>query len=481
MSASSPLNNVGNELYCEKNCGEKGKGLAATVNISAGTCILADTSLLTVKSPQDLDETDVESLFFALPQAQRKLYRNLYCPPQYLPDHKLLGIVVGNALPLTDNSSALAVFPTASRINHSCSPNCAVFWSTHESKLLVHALRDIKKGDEITITYLSDLGVREARQAAFSSDGRRMPCLCDFCHHPPGGNALADNKISRLRSLMKMKYRYDSDNTLQCPQEVITNTKIIIDLLAELDIPVSRFPAVYRKAGETCGNQGDLARAKCFFERAINNFRIAQGSTSQLAESSETSIRQLLEGAARPRNTKWSTQVHEIPRNASHQEFDRWLFRLPPHVSPESLSLLRDSLTYPCYESLPEEGIADMDFLHYDSSGNVVPRRHWLYLGEILEPDNDGGPFAKLRTVSISNRTSSVEETGDTSSDMISFHTQYCGQSLISSFNQYRDCTIAILYPTQQAMSTEIGPGIRIDDERNVQVNFVAVSITNSC
>jgi hypothetical protein len=53
-------------------------------------------------------------------------------------------------------------------LNHSCAPNCGLLINTEENRLEVHALHDIRAGDEITIDY-----------ATFETEISSMPdCLC---------------------------------------------------------------------------------------------------------------------------------------------------------------------------------------------------------------------------------------------------------------------------------------------------------------
>jgi hypothetical protein len=72
----------------------------------------------------------------------------------------------GKALALFDNNyfpirnaagtkNAWAVFEHASRLNHSCIPNCYASWNRTIGRLCVQAIRDIKEGEELYIAYRS--------------------------------------------------------------------------------------------------------------------------------------------------------------------------------------------------------------------------------------------------------------------------------------------------------------------------------------
>lgn len=46
-----------------------------------------------------------------------------------------------------------AIFPHAARFNHGCNPNACFTWNEGVGKETIHAMRDIKEGEEITISY----------------------------------------------------------------------------------------------------------------------------------------------------------------------------------------------------------------------------------------------------------------------------------------------------------------------------------------
>jgi hypothetical protein len=76
-----------------------------------------------------------------------------------------LGIWASNSFALHDSncfsaddegggSVSAAVFRTCSRLNHACVPSCYVAWEPTLRQHTLHALRALKKGDELTIAYL---------------------------------------------------------------------------------------------------------------------------------------------------------------------------------------------------------------------------------------------------------------------------------------------------------------------------------------
>jgi hypothetical protein len=69
-------------------------------------------------------------------------------------------------------------FPIASLLNHSCYPNCIVIFK--KSEISVIALRDIPKGDELTIAYIDPITNYAARQKDLR-ERYYFECKCEFC------------------------------------------------------------------------------------------------------------------------------------------------------------------------------------------------------------------------------------------------------------------------------------------------------------
>lgn len=64
----------------------------------------------------------------------------------------------------------VGLYPSVSLLNHSCDPNCCIVFSGPH--LLLHAVRDIKAGEELTICYLDML---------MTSEGRRKQLREQYC------------------------------------------------------------------------------------------------------------------------------------------------------------------------------------------------------------------------------------------------------------------------------------------------------------
>jgi len=79
-------------------------------------------------------------------------------------EHTQAGIARTSSIMLSLNPEKHGIFPNVARINHSCVPNAFYSWNEAIGRLTVHAVKDIKKGEEITIHYHIAVEVSADRQ-----------------------------------------------------------------------------------------------------------------------------------------------------------------------------------------------------------------------------------------------------------------------------------------------------------------------------
>lgn len=154
--------------------------------IPRGTLILTERPLF----KQTLDRTE-KSIIARVNQLSEEEQRRFWSLPNR---HKknmgvsaALAIFDMNALPCGNNNSTTGeraqeagIFLEASRMNSSCRPNVNNKWNSALGRIEYWALRDIKKDEELTITYSSLLEGRDWRRKTLKNTFG-FHCTCDAC------------------------------------------------------------------------------------------------------------------------------------------------------------------------------------------------------------------------------------------------------------------------------------------------------------
>ena len=115
----------------------------------------------------------------------------------------LLGLALTNQLPIAaaapsatssadSNLQRGAIFEYLCRAQHSCTPNSEYSWNQSLGQGVLHALRPIPAGTEITISYLSAVSQMsfEQRQQVMA-EGFRFQCACETCEGQRGTSEAA--------------------------------------------------------------------------------------------------------------------------------------------------------------------------------------------------------------------------------------------------------------------------------------------------
>ncbi|KAI7350894.1 hypothetical protein KC354_g12613 [Hortaea werneckii] len=217
---------VGNEsaaLLELRHAVDKGYGLFAAKDIKRGTCIFKEAPLVLItREASDNPETvfNISQQVSKLPQGQRRAYRLLHTEVDSIDPSAVR--IIRNALARNINhvdTNAIvqrkiddlaifktncvqagmggqyghAVFLTYSRLNHSCSPNAHHAYNEREGLEMLHAVRNITSGEEITVSYINLLRTSSQRAAELQQWG--FACACECCK----GSGAPASKARRRR------------------------------------------------------------------------------------------------------------------------------------------------------------------------------------------------------------------------------------------------------------------------------------------
>ncbi|KAK0707810.1 hypothetical protein B0H67DRAFT_647952 [Lasiosphaeris hirsuta] len=97
-----------------------------------------------------------------------------------------------------DGVSHSGLYPEVSRINHECRPNCIVRYSPSTLVVEVVAYRDIKRGEELSLSYIPLNLLSEQRQDVIKGWG--FHCACALCRDPEA-TKVSDGHRARIQAV----------------------------------------------------------------------------------------------------------------------------------------------------------------------------------------------------------------------------------------------------------------------------------------
>ena len=448
---------MSNFMYALQDVPGKGKGLVAMRKISKGTRILSEEAVITIEEQGSSKrlQTSIRQQVEALSEHQRQAFLSMHNIHPYESDaEQYLGIVRTNSLPAELIGDKGAIFLEACRINHACDNNAQKNWNEKIKRHTVHALRDIEKGEEITITYLSPLKNRKTRQKVLQ-EKFAFTCSCRLCCLPPDQSHASDRRLEEINRLDNVIDQLGTEGILVSPLRTLRYLDQQVLLYAEQEREDVGFAQAYVNAAWLAIANSDLARGRIFANSAVSTWKTTLGSDSQ----------QVIDCAVLPQepskyklygvSTKWSTTVDEAPRGLEPNDFEDWLWKREKPKRPGQLADLRNRRTFPGFADLPDENEVDPDFYKSSDLFTYRPRRHWCFLGEIMD-------FATVIRLHME-----IEDV-DGAKIPLYFYTDSRGSELAPSRVQ-KGYTVAILYAKRHAF-LYCEPGIRHEDPMMIKV-----------
>lgn len=319
LLSSSPKEN----LWRLESIPGKGKGLIATRDIAPGTLILSDSPLITTDVIQSVETTeqDLARALKALPKDSQRAYLSLH--NNFPGKNPLSNIVRCNGYPLGPGSHVGGVFATASRLNHSCKPNSKHTWNAAIKEQTVYAIRPIKAGQELSLSYLQGGTFPERQLELQSSFG--FTCVCELCSLSPPERRASDDRITRAQNLYNAIGDYDACRYL--PEVVLGDARDLLDLYREEDIIDDRVPNVYYDLFQVCNMHGDAARASAFAEEYCALKAVSEGADGTAAEEVREYVKDPASHASFGKTKKWRSKVGDVPSGVAREEFEKWLWR----------------------------------------------------------------------------------------------------------------------------------------------------------
>ncbi|KAI0304399.1 hypothetical protein B0F90DRAFT_1705391 [Multifurca ochricompacta] len=187
----------------------RGKGMIAVRDIRRGELLIREPPLILVPrqittSPSQLILDLVQQLS---PDQAASFYNLSHVNlPQGLSSEEFtrqlpLAIFQTNSVAAGPN---VGLFPTMARLNHGCSHafNSVYSWREREEVLVVHALKDIKRGEELLTAYFRTQQSREERRY-YLKQNYGFHCMCACCALPDKESKISDDRLTTMSDLYK--------------------------------------------------------------------------------------------------------------------------------------------------------------------------------------------------------------------------------------------------------------------------------------
>ena len=303
----------------------KGKGLVACSNIAKGTRILLEKPLFTTQNLPliSLMESSITKKLQSLSKTQQRQFFSLH--NNFPGKHLFSGIVKTNALPCGPNSVIGGIYPTICLINHSCLPNAHNNWNDDTKSETIHAIRDIKVGDEITISY--DKGGPFDSRCTHLKEAFGFDCACSLCSLQAPELQISDARRLRIQHLDDAIGH--SDRVMNRPDDCLADCHSLLQIIEEeyKDTTNALIARLYYDAFQISITHGDQARASVFAEKGYKSRIICEGEDSLQT----LKMKDLMKNPAGHRNfgtsTRWKTVKGLVPKGLDTDSFEKWLWR----------------------------------------------------------------------------------------------------------------------------------------------------------
>lgn len=320
--------------FAIQNSPGKGQGIFASRDIVKGARILADTPFLAVTKPYNAAKVLAE--FELMPFAHRRQYMRLHCPDRSADIHvtDVMSIFEANCFNVGHSA---AVFLTATRFNHSCLPNTYYSWSETRGEIVLHAMIDVARGEEMTICYGDPFSTRLQRQCELRNYNFR--CTCPACRSDGAFGRASESRRLVMRALheqiIMFQSRFEEALMIYGLQDPLTPVLHLIELVKEEGLH-GELMTPYRDAAEYLRGRGNFEEALEYAHLELEEEVVCLGNDSEVVRNTVGYI-EGLEGALERfelDQVKWGWRLGTVSVKESPTESDADT-HTPEHQHPE--------------------------------------------------------------------------------------------------------------------------------------------------
>ncbi|KAE9962215.1 hypothetical protein BLS_000662 [Venturia inaequalis] len=256
----------------------KGLGVIANATFARGAKLQSYTPILAFQddmmqfmSRQDRDL--MQSIAVSrLPKASQDIFYSLM---GHAGENPILDRIKTNAFTVNMGSFQTAdffwgVLPETSRFNHDCRPNSAYFFNSETLSHHVHAVREIRPGEEITISYLTPYLQTHQREHKMRKQWG-FKCTCSLCTAPHHMQQISDHRLSLLPGLE------DELNDLSPTRTATPSTAILLATLFESENLIAAAADAYMYASLEYAYLSDKRNAQIWAAKAVEGMALSMG------------------------------------------------------------------------------------------------------------------------------------------------------------------------------------------------------------
>ncbi|KAJ7501542.1 hypothetical protein B0H11DRAFT_1855311 [Mycena galericulata] len=259
----------------------KGKGVIAKEFIPRGTLIISERPRITLPANASgiIDLRGIFGIFqalSALSEEDAEFFQSFPCAPGENP-------ILGRLKHFTPcvGDGAFGLCPTICRINHTCcspkeSPNSSYVWNRSAKEEELRAIREIHEGQEIEVSYTSDITNYEPAPAYL----RRkfgFECGCKGCTRPAAERHISDQRILAYNAFVPhLHSRFGQESPLQILKDIETQILIVCEEGFTFEIAGRAGDAF-----ELCALYGDAASARRWEEICRDRYAMYLGPNSE--------------------------------------------------------------------------------------------------------------------------------------------------------------------------------------------------------
>jgi len=279
-------------VWEERSIEGRGRGLFSRRRLAAGELVLKEKPLVTIVTPHTpktlaryvaelrqkvraLQEEKLEEFF------QLAIARPDICTKDRT-ESMMMGIFQTNSITIREldklkgKELGAAVYPKASRLNHSCAPNVAWSFDATKNVIEVRAVRNIDDGEELQVCYIDPVNMAEDRRKLLKAR-YNFDCSCPVCALPLE-ELQANDKVRReilgLGNNLEDVYR-------DHPVKALRFAKMRLERIEKLGVEmIEILPQAYMDCYELCLVQNEKEIAEIFANRGAEAAKRIRGKNS---------------------------------------------------------------------------------------------------------------------------------------------------------------------------------------------------------